>query len=140
MMRARTIESMAALVFSAGAMLGCGKSDPTAKRTDVDVSAAKLQVSAACGEKGQPDCPLQNWMKSTLQPYQRENNYPRLERAFEDLAQHAPSDYGHWADLASTGAEAARQQDAAGVRKACKTCHDELRTRYRRERRSEQLM
>jgi len=140
MMRGRTVESMAALVISASALFGCGKSEPAAEQPDVDVSAAKAEISAACGGKGQPDCPLQSWMKSTLQPYQRENNFPRLERAFEDLAQHAPADYAHWSELASGGAEAARNKDEAGVRAACKQCHDQLRSRYRRERRAEQLM
>jgi hypothetical protein len=139
-MRALQVKGVAVLLFSAGAVLSCGKGEPAAAASGVDVSAAKLEVSAACGGKGQPDCPLQNWMKSTLQPYQRENNYARLERAFEDLAQHAPDDYEHWADLASSGAEAARNKDAAGVRTACKSCHDQHRSRYRRERRAEQLM
>jgi hypothetical protein len=79
-------------------------------------------------------------MKATLQTYQKANNYGRLARAFEDLAQHAPANYEGWQDLANRGAEAARNQDEAAVRAACKTCHDEHRARYRRERRAEKFM
>jgi hypothetical protein len=139
MKRVLRVQTLAALTLSVGAAIGCG-TEAAAKESEAQVSAATLQVSAACGGSGQPDCPLQHWMKSTLQPYQRENNYGRLERAFEDLAQHAPPDYARWTDLASHGAEAARNKDSAGVRAACKTCHDQHRSRYRRERRAEQLM
>jgi hypothetical protein len=139
-----TVRTIAALACVSAAV-GCGNAD--AKSTDdqpqQQVSAAKLQVSAApanCGGTGQPDCPLQNWMKATLQSYQKANNYGRLARAFDDLAAHAPANYERWQDLASRGAEAARNQDDAAVRAACKTCHDEHRARYRRERRAEKFM
>jgi hypothetical protein len=56
------------------------------------------------------------------------------------LAQHPPAGYTRWTDLASSGAEAARNKDAAGVRATCKGCHDEHRSRYRRERRAEEFM
>lgn len=46
---------------------------------------------------------------------QREGHCARLERAFQDLAQQAPSDCLRWSELASSGADAARSRDAAEV-------------------------
>jgi hypothetical protein len=140
-MRARGVKAIVAITITAGASFGCGKADAaTTEASAAKVTAAKPRSSETCGGSGQVDCPLQHWMKATLQPYQRENSYPRLARAFEDLAQHAPAGYTRWTDLASSGAEAARNKDAAGVRATCKACHDEHRSRYRRERRAEEFM
>jgi hypothetical protein len=129
-------KAASALALTA-ALFGCdGASGARAERETTATSASTPTVAPTCGQKGQSDCPLQNWMKATLQPYQREGNFGRLARAFEELAEHAPQNYGRWADLAHEGAEAARKQDAGAVRTVCKNCHDELRARYRRELRA----
>ena len=141
-MRVRSFAAFA-LIYATAA-IGCGGASATESAPQVEpavqTSVARMQVTAACGGTGQSDCPLQHWMKATLQSYQKANNYDRLARSFDDLAQHAPASYARWADLATEGAAAARKQDVAAVRAACKTCHDEHRARYRRERRADPFM
>ena len=113
--------------------LGC---DQIASETGTArASLPAARAVAACGGKGQPDCPLQQWMKATLQTYQRERAFDRMASAFDQLAAKAPDGYAKWADVAEAGAKASRAHDEAGVRQACKTCHDDHRQRYRQERR-----
>ena len=116
--------------------LGCDGTPPAAAEP---LSAARAtlpsKAPAACGGTGLPDCPLQHWMKATLQAYQREGNFERMAGALDQLQAHAPEGYGNWAEVSGNAAAAARKQDIAAVRQACKTCHDEHRGRYRRERR-----
>jgi hypothetical protein len=95
-----------------------------------------LGSPATCGDAGLSDCPLQQWMKATLQTYQREVNFARLATALDALQARAPEGYGHWSKLAGGAASAARNSDAPAVREACKACHSEYRARYRRERRN----
>lgn len=141
-----TVRTLAAFAWiCASAVIGCGgasatESAPQGGEPVVQTSVARMQVTAACGGTGQPDCPLQHWMKATLQSYQKANDFDRLARSFDDLAQHAPENYARWRDLSAEGGAAARKQDVAAVRAVCKTCHDEHRARYRRERRADPFM
>src|SRR5438132_12870676 len=53
-----------------------------------DVPAAP-PAPAACGNAGQPRCPLQEWMLATLQAYlvrEDASNLPRIAAALEKLA------------------------------------------------------
>jgi len=103
------------------------------------ISLSPSAAGAKCGGKGQPDCPLQSWMKSTLQTYQREKNYERLEASLTKLASHAPDGYASWKELSEAGALAAKNGDETAVSKSCKACHNEHRARYREERREKHL-
>lgn len=89
-----------------------------------------------CGSKGQPDCPLQHWMKTHVETYQRDDDQERLARAFHELAEHAPEGYERWRELALHGAQSTNAEDIAGVKRVCKECHELHRARYRRERRA----
>lgn len=102
--------------------------------------AQPAAVSGECGHSGVPDCPLQNWMKSTLQTYQRAADYDRLGRSLSELAEHAPKNYAGWQDLAKRGARAAAAKDDAAVRQVCKDCHAQHRARYRRELRAQTVL
>ena len=109
-----------------------------------DTQAAALPPTAAapaseCGAKGQQDCPLQGWMKSTLQTYQRAKDYARLATALAKLSEHAPDGYAEWKALAEAGKKAAEAQDDTAVSKSCKGCHNEYRARFRKERRGQAL-
>jgi hypothetical protein len=117
---------------------GCRDHDDAASASTITESTAAAASAAAdvCGRTGQPDCPLQHWMKATLQAYQRTSDYPRLGRSLEELAAHAPQDYSHWRDLAEHALRAADDRDAEALREACKNCHQMYRARYRRERRA----
>lgn len=90
-------------------------------------------LGADCGDKGRPDCPLESWMKANLQSQLRAGDFIRLEQALAVLAaiQHLP--YADWPVIAADGARAAAREDQAGVRKACKTCHDQYRKPFRRD-------
>jgi hypothetical protein len=114
------------------ALGGCSRAADEASR---DTSAPPGR-GLACGEDGQPDCPLQAWMKSNMSPAMRAGDGPRLETAFARAAQLAPDGYPTWGTIARSGAEAAARVDLAGVRSACKACHDEHRARFRLEMRS----
>ncbi|HET8934217.1 MAG TPA: hypothetical protein VFN67_12280 [Polyangiales bacterium] len=78
-------------------------------------------------------------MKSTLQPYQREKNFARLATELEKLAEHAPEGYANWKEISLAGVAAAQRKDDTAVSKNCKSCHNEHRTRFRKERRAEPL-
>jgi hypothetical protein len=125
---------------------GGGCDDPSGAAQPMAAAKAQLvteQPAAAktadCGSAGKPDCPLQNWMKATLQTYQREKNYERLASSLEELARHAPEGYDGWTDTAKAGLSAARAKDEAGVRQSCKDCHAQLRARFKRELRTTRL-
>ena len=99
-------------------------------------TAQPATAASACGAKSQPDCPLQGWMKSTLQVYLREKNYTRLASSLQELAANAPDGYANWKELALAAAAAAAEQDETAVSKNCKSCHNEHRSRFRKERRA----
>jgi hypothetical protein len=119
------------LAFSA-----CAR-DPDPKESDSLVAAAS--VAGPCGVAGQPDCPLQGWMKATMTPAISAGDLVRLERDFKRIADFAPPDYGRWKAISGAGADAAAHGDIEGARQACKSCHDEFRARYRRELRARAL-
>lgn len=99
-------------------------------------SAAK---EATCGKKGQPECPLQAWMKRTIVAYQRAGEDDRLAEAFKRLASIAPAGYEGWSEISLKAAEAAAHHDTDVVRASCKSCHDRFRLRYREEMRDRDL-
>lgn len=125
-------------LFCIGALtLGCNEAASETGAARAALPAPKTASAlAACGGKGLPDCPLQQWMKATLQTYQREQNFDRMALAFEQLEKNAPEGYAEWASMAVAGMKAARARDEASVRQACKSCHDDHRSRYRKEMRS----
>jgi hypothetical protein len=131
--KARRAMSLAWAMVCAGlsAASGCAES-----HDDVSESRAAASSARACGEADQPDCPLQGWMKSTLQAYMIAGDTERMARAFDELAEHAPPGYATWKAEAEAGARAARRGDLNEVRAQCKVCHDANRSRYRRELRT----
>ncbi|MGD0678424.1 MAG: hypothetical protein ABSC94_23705 [Polyangiaceae bacterium] len=103
------------------------KADPSDERR----AAAFAAPGAACGQSGLADCPLQAWMKANMTPSILAEDAPRLVRAFARLAELSPPAYTSWRAIALRGAESASLGDMEGARRACKTCHDEHRARYR---------
>ena len=92
-----------------------------------------------CGSKGQPDCPLQSWMKATLSAYLNAREGERLAASLEELGRHAPPGYAGWESSTENGARAARAGDFATARAQCKQCHELNRARYRAEMRTTRL-
>jgi hypothetical protein len=101
-------------------------------------SAGSAPVTA-CGSKGLPDCPLQAWMKATLQAYLTAGDTARLATALDELASHPPDGFANWSATAKAGADAARGGDVAKVRAECQTCHEEHRTVFRKQIRTARL-
>jgi hypothetical protein len=136
--------SKLSLVLTLGLAMGCAGGDaaPAGEISSELTTAAKASLNravVACGDRGLPDCPLQEWMKATLQAYQRAGDFERLARSLQELESHAPAGFPGWAATAAAGVEAAQKHDAPALRLTCKNCHDTHRTRYRRERRAEPL-
>jgi hypothetical protein len=96
-------------------------------------------AGAPCGRTGQPDCPLQAWMKANMGRQAMDGNLEAIERGFRILAGTPLSGYPDWASLAQTGAAAAQHGDLDAAKAACKRCHEAYRDRYRAERRSAPL-
>ena len=94
-----------------------------------------------CGEKGQPRCPLQGWMEDHLQAPLDASDWPALARSLTRVAKLAPDASWNageqgWAAIAEAGANAAKQNDAAAAKQACKTCHKAWRAKYKASFRS----
>jgi hypothetical protein len=124
-----------AVLLGAAALGGCSNNEAQAK----PATKASPTVVKDCGKKGQPDCPLQAWMKGTLRSHFNSGNTERLAVAYDELAAHAPDGFSGWAESAAAGAEAARGGDMVAAKAACKSCHDQHRGRYRKEMRGLEL-
>jgi hypothetical protein len=96
-------------------------------------------ANATCGKKPLPDCPLQKWMKENMKPALDQQDTARLTQTFETVAAHPPPGFSGWDTIAKKGADAARAGDLGAVKGACKQCHDELRSRFRKELRDKPL-
>jgi hypothetical protein len=126
------------LVSTLGA---CAESKPPAGQAN-EPTVAQGSASAAagsCGKTGQPDCPLQSWMKATVQAYLKAGDAERLAAALDTLAEHEPNGYAGWQDAARRGAQAARSGDMLAAKAECKRCHDDHRSRFRAEQRATRL-
>jgi hypothetical protein len=105
-------------------------------------SAQGASGAQRCGSLGEPDCPLQQWMKATLQAYlvsASGADHQRLAAALDKLAAAAPAGFPGWSDMARRGAEQARAGDTGAVRQSCTSCHDAHRARFRSELRGQRL-
>jgi hypothetical protein len=96
-------------------------------------------ANATCGKKPLPDCPLQKWMKENMKPAFEQKDTARLTQTFEQVAAHPPAGFTGWDTIAKKGAAAAQQGDIATVKAQCKACHDEHRSRFKRELRDKPL-
>ena len=96
-------------------------------------------ANATCGKKPLPDCPLQKWMKENMKPAFDQHDMARLTQTFETVAAHPPAGFTGWDTIAKKGADAARQNDESTVKAQCKACHDEHRSRFKRELRDKPL-
>lgn len=149
MKRGRLGTSLLAVI---GLVVACSHGDPDAPSgsdTQVEkVAASPANAPAsgaapavtACGKSGLPDCPLQSWMKATLQPTLKAGDLARLSDALDQLALAEPSGFSGWASAARAGATAARKGDVEGVRAQCRACHDQLRPRFRAEMRGAHIL
>lgn len=100
-------------------------------------SAPSAQAAgAACGEKGQPSCPLQGWMEKEMDPLVEKGDTKALALAFEKVAKFAPDPKWNtgdpsWAAISKEGAEAAKKGDLKAAKATCKSCHKAFREKYK---------
>lgn len=108
----------------------------TAAHQDTAPAIAPTAAPVACGEEGQPPCPLQGWMERNLQAAVEAADVARVGRGLARAAKFAPlpdwnsGDQG-WARIAETGAAAANAGDLATARQSCKGCHKAWRAKYK---------
>jgi hypothetical protein len=94
--------------------------------------------AAACGEKGQPSCPLQGWMEKNLDGAMDKKDMKALEAGLTKVPTFVPDpkwndgDKG-WSKIAKDGAAAAKAGNLEAVQQACKTCHKTWRSQYKKD-------
>jgi len=108
------------------------------------VQQPKASAVDACGEKGQPSCPLQGWMEKNMDPAVDAKDSKALAAALEKSVTLVPDpkwnegDNG-WAKLAKEGAAAASGGDIAAAKKSCKSCHKAWRDKYKTQFRTKPI-
>jgi hypothetical protein len=129
------------VLLLAGLVAGCS-TPPTASASQPEQATQAKQAAVpvtACGGKELPDCPLQGWMKSTVQAYLNAGDTTRLAKALDELERHPPDGFANWSASASAAAKAARAGDVAGVRTECQACHQQHRANFRAQMRTVRL-
>jgi hypothetical protein len=93
-----------------------------------------LSLGAGLAAAGEPTTLLGKWMKPNMGAPMAGQDFPTLKTSLELVAaKPPPGDYGQWASIATAGAAAAAKQDVAGVKAACKQCHDLYKEKYKKE-------
>ncbi len=100
-------------------------------------AAPTAAADDACGTKEAP-CPLQKWMRQTMAPANASGDMASLGTAFDKVSRIAPDPKwngadakANWDAIAKAGQAAAKANDAAGVKAACKGCHDTFKDKYK---------
>ena len=117
-------------------------SDAAAPAAPPSSAAARTaDAGAACGEKGQPDCPLQEWMKRVVNRPFLAKDAPAVADAFDKMVPLAPpgAGYPNWVSISKDGAKAARAGDLDAAKAACRGCHEQYKRKYKTELRQRPL-
>lgn len=93
-------------------------------------TAAAGAKKFACGDKGQPNCPMQGWMKSAMGSAVASGDGERIAKALETVARKPVAGFGEWTSIALAGAAKARANDIDGAKQSCKQCHDKYKHKY----------
>lgn len=93
-----------------------------------------------CGKKGQPMCPLQEWMENELGAPMEKGDAKAVAEALTRVASLAPDPSWNegeqgWAKIAQEGAAKAKAGDLKAAGASCKGCHSAWRKKYRAEHR-----
>jgi hypothetical protein len=107
---------------------------PNLLRRTVPISVA-LVLAAGLALAGEPKTPLGKWMKPNMGAPLAGQDFDALKKAFDLVAGKPPpgADYPKWAATAQEGSAAAAKQDLAGVKAACKHCHDPYKEKYQKD-------
>ena len=103
-------------------------------RTAFPITAAIALATGIAAAGGTPT-PLGSWMKSNMGASLAGQDFPALQKNFGIVGSKPPpsGDYPQWAAFAKAGEGAAAKSDAAGVKAACKQCHDAYKEKYRKD-------
>ena len=92
---------------------------------------------ATCGSKENP-CPLQKWMRQNMAPANSSGDMAALATDFDKVAKISPDPKwngadakANWDAISKAGVAAAKANDAAAVKAACKSCHDAFKDKYK---------
>ncbi|MCA9603449.1 MAG: hypothetical protein KC417_15565 [Myxococcales bacterium] len=99
------------------------------------VQLDKKDKGGACGDEGQPACPLEGWMEKNTTPAVENQDLKALAAALHKIEFMAPDpkwDEGAsgWAKIAREGAAAAEKGDFKAAKATCKTCHKAWKDKY----------
>ena len=90
--------------------------------------------AANCGEPGMPACPLQSFMRGKVAAPLAQKDFATLAQSLDRVAALPPdASFSTWSTFAQQGADAARKNDVAAARSACKGCHEAWREKYRKD-------
>jgi hypothetical protein len=125
----------AALCVVAVAAIACSKKTSQAAAAGGDTAAGAAE---ACGDKGQPECPLQGFMSKNLQDPLDAANTSLVGKNVTRVADFVPdptwnTGNNSWSSLVQGVATAAESGDVDSTREACKNCHRAWRKRYKDE-------
>lgn len=95
-------------------------------------------ATVACGDDGQPRCPLQAWMEDNFNVAVEAGDTAAVARAFVQVATMAPAPAWNqgtpsWRAFAEAGIASAQAGDLRGARAQCRACHQAFKERYRTE-------
>ncbi len=100
-------------------------------------AAPSASAEDACGTKENP-CPLQKWMRQNMASAMSSGDMTALGAAFDKVSKISPDPKwngadakANWDAIAKAGQAAAKANDAAGVKAACKGCHDGFKDKYK---------
>ena len=103
----------------------------------VAASAGSASADDSCGSKENP-CPLQKWMRQNMAAANASGDMATLAADFDKVSKIAPDPKwmggdakANWDAIAKAGQAAAKANDAAAVKAACKSCHDGFKDKYK---------
>jgi hypothetical protein len=86
------------------------------------------------------DCPLRAWMRDNAAKAILAKDFGALEQAFTSIAAMAPAEgFPNWASIAKDGAAATHVLHLDAVKATCRSCHQQYREKYKKERRATPL-
>lgn len=129
----------ATVTASAEPSAASSASAPTASAPTASASASADVDAGDCGTKPLPDCPLQAWMKSNLNPPVMNKNAAALAAPLEKVIAFAPPNYPNWVSITKDGIAAARAGDLDAAKASCRTCHDQYKKKYKAELRARKI-
>jgi hypothetical protein len=98
------------------------------------VMAAALVLAAGVAAAGEPKTPLGKWMKPNMGAPLAGQDFDKLKASFDVVGgKPPPGDYPQWASMSAAGSKASAASDVAGIKAACKQCHDAYKTKYQSE-------